>query len=193
MRFNRNTIWLIPLLGIVTFPLWSVPVGNFLTPRGGFDPDLNKAPTDTHNFTMETVKILQNEKGKKTAMIRAEQAHTDNEDNDILIMETVDADVFDDSENITRILAKSGKFSLASKTLTLTGEVVINKTVDKQLLYTDLLHYNSEQRTINCPGKTVLKSEDAEIDGGSLDYDIKTKQYVIGKRVKTLIKGFSPP
>jgi LPS export ABC transporter protein LptC len=193
MKLHRNSVWLIPLLGIVTFPLWSIPVGDFLTPRGGFDPDINKAPTDTHNFTMKTVKILQNEKGKKTALIRAEQAHTANDDNDILILEGVDADVFDDDENITRILAKNGKFSLVTKTLTLTGEVVINKTKDKQLLYTDQLHYDSVERTVNCPGKTILKSEDAEIDGGSLDYDIKTERYVIGNRVKCLIKGFSQP
>ncbi|EKD38706.1 MAG: hypothetical protein ACD_75C00636G0004, partial [uncultured bacterium] len=50
MRFHRNTIWLVPLLFILTFPLWSPPIGRFLTPRGGFDPDLNKKPPDTHNF-----------------------------------------------------------------------------------------------------------------------------------------------
>jgi LPS export ABC transporter protein LptC len=192
MTFHRNTIWLVPLLFIGSFPLWSPPLGDFLTPRGGFDPDLNKPPTDTHNFTMETVKILQNQDGKKTALIRAEQAHTDNNDNDILIMEHVDADIFDDNDNITRILAKTGKYNIVTKTLTLRGDVVIDKTQDKQVLYTDLLHYNSEERTINCPGKTLLKSEDAEIDGGSLDYDIKTGQYVIGNRVKTTIKGFAP-
>ena len=193
MRFHRNTIWLVPLLFILPFPLWSPPIGRFLTPRGGFDPDLNKKPPDTHNFAMKTVKILQNQDGKRTALIRAEQAYTAADDNNILVLEKVDADVFDEHDNITRILAREGKYSMTSKILTLIGEVVVNKTTENQFLYTDLLHYHGEQRTINCPGKTRLKNEDAEIDGGSLDYDIKTEQYVIGKRVKCFIKGFSAP
>ena len=193
MKFHRNTIWLVPLLFVVTFPLWSIPVGKFLTPRGGFDPDINKLPTDTHNFTMNTVKILQNQKGKKTALIRAAKAHTDSSDNDILILETVDADLFDNSDNITRVLAKTGKYNMITKVLTLIEDVVVNKTKDEQFLYTDLLYYNSEQRTINCPGKTLLKSEGAEIDGGSLDYDVNTEKYVIGNRVKCLLNGFVEP
>ena len=193
MRLHRNTIWLIPLLCIITFPLWSPPIGRFLTPRGGFDPDINKKPTDTHNFSMQTVKILQNQDGKRTALIRAERAHTAVGDNEVLIMEKVDADVFDENDDTTRIVAQEGEYSLATKTLTLTGDVVVHKTKDNQFLYTDLLYYDSGKRTVHCPGKTRLKNDDAEIDGGSLDYDIKTEQYVIGNRVKCLISGFSAP
>ena len=74
MKFHRNTIWLVPLLFIVTFPLWSVPVGKFLSPRGSFDPGPNQQQPDTQNFNMDTVQILQNQKGKKTALIRARQS-----------------------------------------------------------------------------------------------------------------------
>ncbi len=193
MRLHRNNIWLIPLLCIITFPLWSPPIGRFLTPRGGFDPDINKRPTATHSFSMQTVKILQNQDGRRTALIRAERAHTAAGDNEVLIMDKVDADVFDEKDDITRIVAQEGDYSLVTKTLTLTGDVVVHKTKDDQFLYTDLLYYNSEKRTIHCPGKTRLKSDDAEIHGGSFDYDIQTGQYVIGNRVKTLIQGFSSP
>jgi len=34
MKFSRNAIWLIPLLLIVSFPLWSIPVSTFLNPAG---------------------------------------------------------------------------------------------------------------------------------------------------------------
>ena len=193
MKVHRNTIWLIPLLVIVTFPLWSIPVGNFLTPRGdfGLKPELKKKPA-SHNFNMDTVKILQNQKGEKTALIRARRAHT-GEDPNILIMEFVNADLFDKEGNITKIIANTGKYSTTSKTLTLSDDVVVNKTVDKQFLYTDLLLYDSDKRTVHCPGKTRLEGEKVEIDGGSLDYDIKTGTYVIDKRVRCLIKGFIKP
>ncbi len=76
MKIHRNAIWLVPLAFLVTFPLWSIPVGEFLTPRGGFDPDINKESADQQNFTMQTVTILQNQKGKDTAVIRAANART---------------------------------------------------------------------------------------------------------------------
>ncbi len=93
MKFHRNTIWLIPLCIIITFPLWSIPVSDFLTPRGGFDPAPIQQAPDTHNFNMDTVRILQNQKGKNTAIIRAAKAQT-GQDPDTIIMELVNADLF---------------------------------------------------------------------------------------------------
>jgi LPS export ABC transporter protein LptC len=193
MKLHRNTVWFIPLLFIVTFPLWSVPVGDFLTPRGGISPNLNQEPADHHNFNMQTIRILQNQKGKDTAIIRAEKARTNPSNLDLVILDKVDAEIFDDDGNVTHITSDSGEYNLAANALSLIKDVVVNKTRDKQFMYTDLLLYNSEKRTVICPGKTRLKSEDAEIDGGSLEYDINSQTYVIGKRVKCLIKGFIKP
>ena len=192
MKFHRNTIWLVPLLFIVTFPLWSGPVGTFLSPRGSFDPTPNQQQPDRQNFNMNTVQILQNQKGKKTALIRADKAYTGGDEN-IIIMESVNADLFDEKGNITKIIAKTGEYSTTSKVLTLTDKVVINKTQDKQFLYTNLLIYNSEKRTVKCPGKIRLEGENITIDGGSLDYDIASGTYVIGKRVHSIINGFIKP
>ena len=192
MKFNRNSIWLIPLFFIVTYPLWSIPVGKFLTPRGGFDPELKKNRVHTRKFNMETVQILQNQKGKKTALIRAKEAHT-GKNPDILIMNSVNADLFDEDGYITNILAKTGKYNTVTKILTLIDDVVVNKTRDKQFLYTDLLYYHSEKRTVKCPGKTRLEGKEIAIDGGSLDYDINSASYVIGNRVHCVIGGFIEP
>ena len=192
MKFHRNTIWLIPLSIIVTFPLWSIPVGNFLTPQVDFDPTPKNQKSDGHNFNMDTVKILQNQEGKKTALIRAKKAHT-GEDSNLLILEVVNAELFDEKGNITTIVAKTGKYSMTTKILTLIDEVVVNKTQDKQFLYTDLLFYDSEQRTVNCPGKTRLEGDEVEINGGSLNYDIKSGTYLIDKKVHCIINGFIKP
>jgi LPS export ABC transporter protein LptC len=193
MKIHRNTIWLLPLAFLITFPLWSIPVGEFLTPRGGFDPDINKESTDHHNFTMQTVTILQNQKGKDSAVIRAANARTKPDDLDIVILDKVNAEVFDDNGIETLITSQKGEYSMAGKILVLTKNVVLNKIQDKQSMYTDLLIYDSNQRTVTSPGKTKLKSEHAEIDGGSFDYNINSQTYVIGKRVKCLINGFIEP
>ncbi len=192
MKLHRNQVWLIPLLLILTYPLWSIPIGKFLTPRGGVPVQTVIKKTNQHNFKMESVKIMQNQNGKKTAMIRAKSART-GDDTDILILETVDADIFDKDGNVTHIVSKTGKYNIKTKALTLSGDVVVNKIRDKQFLYTDLLHYNSEKRTVNCPGKTKLIGENVSIDGGSFDYDINSSRYDIGGRVLVDLEGFSAP
>jgi LPS export ABC transporter protein LptC len=193
MNLHRNTIWLVPLAFLITFPLWSIPVGEFLTPRGGFDPDINKENADHQNFTMQTVTILQNQKGKNTAIIRAANARTNADDLDIVILDNVNADVFDNGGNITRISSQTGEYHLMNKVLSLIKDVVLYKTRDKQFLYTDLLIYSDEKRTVTCPGKTKVKTENAEILGGSLDYDMNTQTYSLDKRVSCLINGFIEP
>ena len=193
MKFHRNAIWLIPLAFLISFPLWSIPLGNFLTPRGGFDPDINKESSDHQNFTMQTVRILQNQKGKDSAVIRAANARTNPDDLDIVVLDKVNAEVFDDNDRVTLITAQRGDYSMAGRILVLTKDVVLNKTQEKQFVYTDLLVYNSDERTVNSPGKTKLKNETAEIDGGSFNYNINTQTYVFDKKVKCLISGFIEP
>ena len=192
MKFHRNIIWLTPLCIIVTYPLWSIPVGNFLSPRGSFDEAPKNEQAENRDFNMDNVKILQNQQGQKTAVIRAQRARTGADPN-VIIMELVSADLFDAAGNVTTVLANAGQYSTTSKILTLSGDVVINKTVDKQFLYTDLLLYDSDQRTVNCPGKTRLEAEQAQIDGGRLHYDIKSQTYVIDKGVTCIIDGFIKP
>jgi LPS export ABC transporter protein LptC len=192
MKFHRNTIWLIPLSIIISFPLWSIPVSDFLAPKGTFDPVSTPHDPDTHNFNMETVRILQNQKGKNTAIIRAAKART-GQDPDIIIMELVNADLFDAEGNVTKVIANIGQYSTTTKILTLTDDVVVNKIQDNQFLYTDLLHYDAELRTVSCPGKTRLEGDKIEIDGGSLQYDIKSEKYVIDQGVHCIIDGFLKP
>ena len=192
MKFHRNTVWLIPLIIIITFPLWSIPVGEFLTPPGNFDPTPKNQQSDSHNFNMDMVRILQNQKGKKTALIRAHKAQT-GEDSNHLILELVSADIFDEEGYITKVIANTGEYNTTSKILTLIGDVVVNKTRDKQFLYTDRLTYDSDRRLVNCPGKTRLEGEKITIDGGSLDYDINSGTYAIEKRVHCVISGFIRP
>ncbi|MFT5699426.1 MAG: LPS export ABC transporter protein LptC [Desulforhopalus sp.] len=193
MKLNRNVIWIVPLFFIITYPLWSIPVGKFLTPRGGFDEEIKHPPQKaTQKFNLDKVKITQNQNGKKTAFIRADTAHT-SDNPDILLMDNVDADIFDEEGNITKIIAKKGEYNTVTKLLILIKDVVVNKTHDKQFLYTDLLHYDNDKRTVHCPGPTRLEAEGAIINGGRLDYDIKTETYVIDKRVHCILDNFVAP
>lgn len=189
---QRNIIWLVPLFFLLSFPLWRIPLGAFLTPRGGYDPAYANVNTDVHNFTMDKVRIQQMHNGRKSAEIRAESGRT-GEKADEYILTKVTTDVYDKEGEITKISADQGVYNALTRQLTLIDNVVVEKTKDKQILYSDLLYYDDEKQTVRCPGATRLVAEDAEIRGGSLDYDISKSQYEIGGRVHCLIEGFSEP
>lgn len=192
MKFHKNAIWLVPLLIIISFPIWSIPVGKFLSPRGGLDQYSANLEDQMHNFKMDKVQILQNQMGKTTALIKATHAQT-TDNPDILEMTLVDADLYDEADNITKIIARKGTYNTITKLLTLTDDVIVNKTVDSQVLYTDLLLYHTEERTVQCPGKTRLEGDEVRIDGGSLNYDIKSQTYLIENGVVCELNGFITP
>ncbi len=189
---QRSIIWLVPLLFIITFPAWRLPLAAFLTPRGGYDPVYADFKKDVHNFSMDKIRIQQIHNGRKSADIRAENARSA-EKPDEYILTKVNTDVFDKEGNLTNIIADKGIYNAISRQLTLMENVIVQKTKDKQTLYTELLYYDDEKRTVKCPGNTRLVAEEAEIRGGSLDYDIETNKYEIGGRVHCLLEGFSEP
>jgi LPS export ABC transporter protein LptC len=189
---QRSIIWLVPLVLLVTFPAWRIPLGAFLTPRGGYDPAYADLKKDVHNFTMDKVRIQQIHNGRKSAEIRAESARTA-EKEDEYILTKVNTDIFDNEGELTNIIADKGIYNAVTRQLTLIDNVIVQKTSDKQTLYTDLLYYDDEKRTVKCPGDTRLTADGGEIRGSSLDYDINTSQYEIGGRVHCLLERFSEP
>jgi LPS export ABC transporter protein LptC len=189
---RRNLIWLIPLGLIVTFPLWRLPLAVFLEPRGGFDPDFSKREDSTHNFVMEQVVILQNQEGAKTAEIRAAEAQTSDTPHEFILTD-VDADLFDEQGSRINVVAKTGVYNNLSRQLTLREDVRIDQVAENQQLYSEELYYYDHNRTIKSPGQTRLVGEQVEINGGSLDYDILTRHYLIGGRVYCVIAGLESP
>ncbi len=189
---RRNIVWQVPLLLLLTFPLWKVPMGKFLSPRGGYDPDFSKNKGAEHNFVLDTVNILQSQNGKKTTDIRAERAHTGKKP-DEYILENVDADIIGADGLTTNITAKKGRYNTRTKKLRLIDNVVVYRPSDNYRLFTELLIYHDATRLISCPGPTRLLSNDSEIKGSSLTYDIERGAYQVGGRVYCTFRGFGNP
>lgn len=190
MLNRRNFLWLIPLLLLITFPAWRMPLASFLEPRGGYDPEFGKGDRDKHNFILEDVIIIQNKTGRKTAEVRAERALTSDTPNEFELTSVV-TDIFDESNEKVNIRAETGIYNTDTRQLTLIDNVRVNRAAQNQKLFSDLLYYNDTSRTINCPGKTRLTGNNIEINGGSLDYNIATNQYSLGGRVFVTITGFT--
>lgn len=192
MLNRRNLLWLIPLALIVSFPVWRLPLVAFLQPRGSFDPGSADQEQDTHNFVMDKVIIMQNQAGKTTAEIRAEQALTSEKPHEFILL-NVDADLYGDDNDQVKVLSQSGLYNTETRQLTLEGSVHVNRVATGQQLFSELIYYFDSNRTIKSPGATRLLAEQIEIKGSSLDYDISSGQYQIGGRVHGTISGFGRP
>ncbi|PID75515.1 MAG: LPS export ABC transporter periplasmic protein LptC [Deltaproteobacteria bacterium] len=185
---GRNITWILPLVILITSPLWSIPVSRFLTPRGNFDPQPIQAPRQTvHRFNLEKIKITQTQDDRKTSLIIADSAQTTKDPN-VFIMHKVNADIFSESAKPTSITAEKGAYNTATENLQLNDNVVVRK--EGQTLFTDKLFYDNKKRTVHCPGKIKLEADGVTINGGSLDYDIDQQNYVIGNRVHVFFDSF---
>ena len=184
---RRNLVWLIPILMIVTFPLWRLPVASFLTPRGLEENGVNTGTDKEHDFVMQKVLITQNQAGQKTAEVQARQAFTSDKPNEFVLVD-IDADLFDEQGDMVNIKADSGLYNTETRQLILNKNVVVSRDSQKQQLFTDLLHYYDDKRIIDSPVPTRMVAEGAEISGSSLRYDIVTGQYFVGGRVSTILQ-----
>ncbi len=184
---RRNLVWLIPVVIIVTFPLWQIPISAFLTPRGLEESSVATGTDKEHDFVMQKVLITQNQAGEKTAEIRARQAYTSDKPDEFVLV-TIDADLFDDQGDMVNIKADAGIYNTQTRHLILNKNVVVSRDSDKQQLFTDLLHYYDDKRIIDSPVATRMVAEGAEIRGSSLRYDIVTGQYLVGGRVTTILQ-----
>ncbi len=189
---RRNIVWQVPLILLLTFPLWKVPVGNFLSPKGGYDPGFSKRKHNRHNFVLENVNILQSQNGKKTTDIRAERAYSGKHP-DNYSLDNVDADIIGADGLITNVKSRKGQYNTKSKKLKLTSNVVVYRPSDNFKLFTELLVYYGSTRMITCPGDTRLLGDSAEIKGTSLNYDIERGAYSVGGRVYCTFEGFGKP
>lgn len=193
MNINGRTLtWMAPLLLLVAFPLWRAPLGEFLAPRGGYDPGLADKPRNAHDFTMDAVHITQSHYGLNTLDVTATKAMT-GDTSDEFIMEDVNALITDEKKEQTHVTARKGIFSKKTSKLSLMNQVVIKKPAEKYEIYTELLHYDDKTKKADCPGATKLVGEKVTIRGGSLKYDMSTQSYDIGGRVFCKLTNFDRP
>lgn len=187
---NRNAIWLIPIFLLVTFPLWKIPVGNFLKPRGELnakqqqEKDNNALQNQT--FAMKKMVLHRFTDNKTTALIRAEQVYT-GQDKDLIMFTDIDAKKYGDvpEDGATIAIADKGKYSQKNELLHLEGDVQVDQTVKNQHLTSEELFYNGIKQTLYSPVATKITTDKAKIAGGNFNYNIEKGEYDMGGRVKT--------
>lgn len=189
MILHRNALWLVPLVCLITFPIWKIPVANFLTPRTSEESSHSQEKEEGYNFSMNSVIIRQIEAARETAVIHAATASSSEERPNEYILEQVDGDIIDNQDNTTNIVADSGIYNVETKLLKLTGNVIITNRADNSAMKTSLLFYDGNERRVTSPKKTRLLGKGITVDGSSFEHDMNTGIYTVGGRVHCVLQG----
>lgn len=178
----RNLLWLLPLLLFVTSPLWKPALSTFLQPRGVYDPTGENQNTEEQSFVMDAVTITMSNWGQVEWIINAKQAFTGKSDKEIGMID-VDALYTGEKKENTRITSDRGLYNVNSSHLVLIDNVVVDKPVSQQQLYTDLLHYYNDEKIVVTPTQVEIKGPNFTIRAGRLEYDLVSKGYDFSNRV----------
>ncbi|GAB4338918.1 MAG: hypothetical protein Kow0089_11270 [Desulfobulbaceae bacterium] len=183
IRNPRNLLWLIPLALFVTSPLWKPALTAFLKPRGVYDPMvLAEEEEKPQSFVMDALAITMTSWGIDEWEIRAGQAFTGKTDKEIGLI-NVDALYTGDKRERTRITSDRGLYNIDRGHLVLIDNVVVDKPVSQQKMFTDLLHYYNEDKRVVSPGRVEIRGPDFTIRAGRLDYDLISRNYDFSNRV----------
>jgi len=179
----RNLLWLIPLLVFVTSPLWKPALTSFLQPRGTYDPGAAREKADQQqSFIMDAITITMSSWGRVEWVVNARQAFTGKSDQEIGMID-VDALYTGEEKEHTRITSERGLYYVDRSHLVLIDNVVVDKPVSQQQMYTELLHYYNKEKLIVSPGDIRIKGPDFTIRAGRLEYDLVSRGYDFSNRV----------
>ncbi len=184
----KNLLWQLPLLILITYPLWRQPVEEFLRPRS--------APVQTEaeilsskgerSGRMEEVVVLQAGKSQRWKIL-ARQLRSADMKNDIR-MEKVRAEitglpVASGPETVTRVKGDKGRYFAQKKRFTVSGNVEM-VTADGYLLKAEKLHFFDSGKTLKAENDVEFSGDRFLIRGGSLEYDLASGNIVVAGQVQ---------
>jgi len=186
LKDRRNLLWIVPLVALLTLPLWKPFAVNFLSPeRKAADltaPSLSN-PGVLNSSEMNGVQFEQSKNGRKEWLLTASRLYSKENDPDMQL-EDVKAKFFGtagESEE-TRIRSKMARYNGETKQITLQGEVVIQNNKGYQM-QTESLEYLAAQKKIKTTSAVNIKGSNIEVSGNRLLYDIVTGDYSLAGNV----------
>ena len=173
----RNILWLLPLLLVISWPLWGQLAISFLSPDESFENLGKSAVPPPKNFSMEGVVFLQDKLGQKDWRIIAQRLYTDGGESK-LQMEKIIALLFDQQEGRFHITSDSGLYDSKKQVLTLKENVQV-KTAEGYEIKSPSLQYHENSQRIETDSAVQIKGKDIQIKGQGLMYNMQSGAYRI--------------
>ncbi len=183
----RNILWILPLLLLVTSPLWKQAFTDFLKPRGDFIASADQLSVRSRTFSMEDVQMVQSSKGKDKWHVDVKYLFTKEDKEDQLQLQDVSAVFYGSKkgpggEMRTKIDSGEGIFDTKQKILTLSDGVTL-KPENGNELRTRVLQYNEKGRKIEASSGVSIKSDNFYVRGQNMEYDPDTGDFKVSGSV----------
>ncbi len=182
MTGTRNLIWLLPLILLISSPLWWSPLAAFLQPRGDFTTPANNNRQRFKAFTMQGVSLIQNKGGKRELVLEAlEVSSSPSKENNLEMME-IDAILFDDQNRQISITSGEADYDTKKQILTLLDNVILTSP-DGYELKTEVLRFLTKYRKIKTAAAVSLTGKNLDLKGKTMFLDLDSNNFRIGGRV----------
>lgn len=193
MPAARNLILLLPLLTLLTYPLWQPHAAKFLNPAG--EP-AGRAPKTSQpgsgSLTMEEAEISQFSRGSKDWLVEAQGLIMDDEISDVRL-EQVRA-IFPDrdagkggSRAEVKVSGEHARYLQKEKILTLTDQVLIT-TASGYEIRCGLARFLENTRQIKADSDVRIGGNNLTIRGRALTYTIDARALLVEGGVKARIQ-----
>ncbi len=180
---RRNLLWLVPLFLFLSSPLWEPSVASFLKPRGGYNAGREIAnEKQAQNFVMDAMTLTMSTKGRVEWVIKAARAFTGSRGR-MIDMVDVDAVYTGDGRDRIYVSSNRGRYNIDQQHLILQDNVRVRRPLEKQELYTNLLHYYDSTKQVVSPGDVKIKGPNFSIQAGHMNYDLLSHAYDFSKGV----------
>jgi LPS export ABC transporter protein LptC len=183
MSFKRNSIWILPLLVILTAPLWWTKAGDLLKPRGGEASLQPAAPPDgqIRTFVMDRVVLTHIRVGGDKFTVKAAHVRSGIHA-EVLEMEEIEARLTGPDGRSTVLTGGEALYDTKRQIITVLDRVRV-RTPNGQLMKTEALRYLVRFRKVKTAEDVWLGDEKLQVTGGNLLYDLIDGNFRVGGRV----------
>ncbi len=177
---SRNRLWLIPLGLAVSFPFWQPLFASFLAIHIAERPP---AENRDQRLQMEDVILNQYNQGRLELVLKAAGVQNSEFETEEYHLQQVDCLLMDDKGESTTIRGGEALFSVRHNVVTIVDDVQVETQGGKYRLTTDAMRYLTAYQVLKTATPVHLTSEEAEVHGGSMMYNLRSGDFRVGKRV----------
>lgn len=184
MNFSRNKVWIVPLLALVSYPLWQPPVAGFLAPRQSTVVlQEQKSRDDDRVLHLYKVSMSQSTGDTLEIELAADSVATGDSDSSDYHFSGVDCRIYDEFGKATEVSGGEALYATDKKLITIVDDVIVISSDGTHRLSTDALRYFTHYKVAKTATPVHITSQDFEVFGNSMMYNLRTGVFRVGGNV----------
>ena len=187
LKDPRNLLWIVPLVAVLTMPLWKPLATGFLSPvrqKTGSGVSSLSGPLTLGSSEMSGVRFEQSDNGARTWLLTASRLNSRENEADMRL-EDVKARFFsaDGRKEKARISSQRARYNADANKITLQGGVVVQDE-NGYRMQTESLEYLAARKKIRTTSAVTILGSNIKVTGNRLLYDIPSGNYKLEGNVK---------